>query len=63
MSEANTATVFLLLQNYEEYGDEVFLHNGRIVLIAAGKKRGTAQTTNQGQCQNKNTTMQLLYTV
>lgn len=52
MSGASMATVFTLLHNYEEYGDEVSVHNGRIVLIAAGKKRTTGyrHDTADGMC-------------
>lgn len=39
MAEAGMATMFTLLHNYEEYGDEVMIHNGRIVCIVAGKKK------------------------
>ena len=39
MNEAGKVTVFALLHNYEEYGDEVRVHNGRIVCIVAGRKK------------------------
>ncbi len=59
MNETSKATVFTLLHNYEEYGDEIFIHNGRIALIVAGKKRGAVLTANQRQRQNRNITIQL----
>lgn len=39
MNEAGMVTVLALLHNYEEYGDEVWVHNGRIVQIVAGRKK------------------------
>lgn len=39
MDRGSVVTVLTLLYNYEEYGDEVRVHGGRIVCIVAGRKK------------------------
>lgn len=48
MNEAGKVTVFALLHNYEEYGDEVRVHNGRIVCIVAGRKKAQSNAGRRG---------------
>ncbi len=48
MGNAGMATVFVLLHNYEEYGDEVRIHSGRIVCIVAGRKKAQSNAGRRG---------------
>lgn len=53
MRDTGTATVSTLLYNYEQYGDEVVIHNGKIELIKAGKKKGTVRPDMEEPCRQE----------